>query len=185
MSQLELLKKTLNALEAHNIEYMLVGSFVSSLYGEPRSTQDIDMIVSINRNHIANLVKHFPPPKYYLDEELIQIAIENEKMFNLLDTEEGDKIDFYIQKKEPYEIEKFQRRIKKSFLGMEVFFLSPEDLILSKLVWSKKSGYSEKQFHDVKGVVRVQKDNLDYPYLEKKVIELKLEEFWERLKKEL
>ena len=68
---------------------------------------------------------------------------------------------------------------------MEVFFLSPEDLILSKLVWSKKSGYSEKQFHDVKGVVRVQKDNLDYPYLEKKVIELKLEEFWERLKKEL
>ncbi|MBK7057875.1 MAG: hypothetical protein IPH52_23045 [Leptospiraceae bacterium] len=101
MSQLELLKKTLSVLDAHNIEYMLVGSFVSSLYGEPRSTQDIDMIVSINRNHIANLIREFPPPKYYLDEELIQLAIENEKMFNLLDTEEGDKIDFYIQKKNP------------------------------------------------------------------------------------
>ena len=185
MSQLELLKKTLSVLDAHNIEYMLVGSFVSSLYGEPRSTQDIDMIVSISRNHIANLIREFPPPKYYLDEELIQLAIENEKMFNLLDTEEGDKIDFYIQKKESYEIEKFQRRIKKSFLGMQVYFLSPEDLILSKLVWSKKSGYSEKQFHDVKGVLRVQMANLDYPYLERKVIELKLEELWERLKKEL
>lgn len=185
MSQLELLKKTLSVLDAHNIEYMLVGSFVSSLYGEPRSTQDIDMIVSINRNHIANLIREFPPPKYYLDEELIQLAIENEKMFNLLDTEEGDKIDFYIQKKESYEIEKFQRRIKKSFLGMQVYFLSAEDLILSKLVWSKKSGYSEKQFHDVKGVLRVQMANLDYPYIERKVIELKLEELWERLKKEL
>ena len=59
MSQLELLKKTLSVLDAHNIEYMLVGSFVSSLYGEPRSTQDIDMIVSINRNHIANLIREF------------------------------------------------------------------------------------------------------------------------------
>jgi hypothetical protein len=68
---------------------------------------------------------------------------------------------------------------------MQVYFLSPEDLILSKLVWSKKSGYSEKQFHDVKGVLRVQMANLDYPYIERKVIELKLEELWERLKKEL
>ncbi len=184
MSQLELLKKTLTVLDAHNIEYMLVGSFVSSLYGEPRSTQDIDMIVSINQTHISNLVKHFPPPKYYLDGDQIQLAIQHEKMFNLLDTEEGDKIDFYIQKKESYELEKFKRKMKKSFLGMEVFFLSPEDLILSKLVWSKKSGYSEKQFHDVKGVVRVQRNNLDYPYLEKKIQELKLEEFWERLKSE-
>jgi len=185
MSQLELLKKTLTALETHNVEYMLVGSFVSSLYGEPRSTQDIDMIVSIDKKQISNLVKYFPPPKYYLDEEQIQLAVRHEKMFNLLDTEEGDKIDFYIQKKEPYEIEKMQRKIKKPFLGMEVFFLSPEDLILSKLVWSKKSGYSEKQFHDVKGVIRVQKDNLDYPYLKQKISELKLDEFWERLKTEL
>lgn len=184
MSQLELLKKTLSVLDADNIEYMLVGSFVSSLYGVLRSTQAIDMIVAINRNHITNLVKHFPPPKYYLDEEQIQLAIENEKMFNLLDTEEGDKIDFYIQKKESYEIEKFQRRIMKSFLGMQVYFLSPEDLIISKLIWSKKSGYSEKQFHDVKGVVRVQRGNLDYPYLEMKVKEVQLEELWERLKKE-
>lgn len=57
-------------------------------------------------------------------------------------------------------------------------------MILSKLIWSKKSGYSEKQFHDVKGVIRVQRDNLDYPYLEKKIKELRLEDFWQRLKTE-
>lgn len=182
MSQLELLRETITLLEKENIDYMLVGSFVSSLYGEPRSTQDIDIIISINRDHINKLIKNFAPPRYYIDEEQIHLAIQYEKMFNLLDTEEGDKIDFYIQKNESYEKEKFNRRKKESFLGMEVYVLSPEDLILSKLIWSKKSGYSEKQLNDVLGVLRVQKNSLDFPYIQRKLDELSLTEFRDKIK---
>ncbi len=77
---------------------MLVGSFVSSLYGEPRSTNYIDIIVSITEKSIEPLMKEFSPPRFYLDSDAIKMAIQSKHIFNLIDTEEGDKIDFYILK---------------------------------------------------------------------------------------
>ena len=47
MSQQELLKKIIQALETSRIEYMITGSVASSLHGEPRSTYDIDVVVAI------------------------------------------------------------------------------------------------------------------------------------------
>jgi hypothetical protein len=72
MSQLELLKKTINFLVNSRIEYMLTGSIVSSLQGEPRSTNDIDIIISIKENEINKLLDFYKMPEYYIDEESIK-----------------------------------------------------------------------------------------------------------------
>lgn len=168
MSQFELLINTITLLNSENIPYMLVGSFVSSLYGEPRSTQDIDLVVQLQKSHIPKLISMFPPSRYYIEEEMILFALETKRMFNLIDTNEGDKIDFYILKDEEYEIEKFSRRIEKILFGHTLVLLSPEDTILSKLQWCVKSGMSQKQFKDALNVFRFQRENLDMYYIEER-----------------
>ena len=71
MSQQELLKKVIQAFEGAGIEYMVSGSLVSSLQGEPRSTHDIDVVVAVQRSTAHALVRAFPSPDYYLTEESI------------------------------------------------------------------------------------------------------------------
>ena len=79
MSQQELLKKVIEALDQSRIQYMLTGSIVSSLQGEPRSTHDIDVIIAIQRSKVDALVDAFPATDFYLDQENILEAIHPAK----------------------------------------------------------------------------------------------------------
>ncbi len=185
MSQFGLLKLIVTFLERENIPYMLVGSFVSSLYGEPRSTHDIDIIVSLTETSIDPLVKEFLPPRYYIASEAIQLAIQSKRSFNLIDTEEGDKIDFFILKNDEYEEIKFKRKRREEIMGIPVNVLSPEDLILSKFIWSVLSGGSEKQYKDALGVLRVQFKHIDFNYLESQAKVLNVNHLLQRALRDL
>lgn len=68
MSQQELLKKVLSVLEENRIDYMVTGSVVSSLQGEPRTTHDVDIIVNINSSSVKKIYGAFAPPQYYISE---------------------------------------------------------------------------------------------------------------------
>lgn len=94
MSQPELLKRAVAVLESMGIPHMLTGSLVSTIQGEPRSTHDIDLVVSIRPDDASQLARAFPAPNFYLDEIAIREAIRRQNMFNLLETTTGDKIDF-------------------------------------------------------------------------------------------
>jgi len=185
MSQFGLLGLIVTFLERENIPYMVVGSFVSSLYGEPRSTHDIDIIVSLRETSIDPLVSEFLPPRYYISPDAIQLAIQSKRSFNLIDTEEGDKIDFFILKEEEYEHIKFKRKRREEIMGIPVNVLSPEDLILSKFIWSVLSGGSEKQFKDALGVLRVQFKHIDFNYLESQAKVLNVNHLLQRALKDI
>lgn len=96
MLQPKLLGELLNILNINHIDYMATGSIVSSLQGEPRTTHDLDIVVHLLPSAIPALVAAFTPPQYYLDENSIGDAIRNKSMFNLLDTTNGDKVNFWI-----------------------------------------------------------------------------------------
>jgi hypothetical protein len=96
MPQLELLERIVKFLTKNNIQYMLTGSIVSSLQGIPRSTHDIDIIISITKVDIPKIIKSFPKEDYYVNKNSISEAISNKSQFNILDINEGDKIDFWI-----------------------------------------------------------------------------------------
>jgi len=64
MSQQELLKRVLQALDQVGIRYMITGSVVSSLQGEPRSTHDVDIVIAIQKSKVHELVKAFPPSDF-------------------------------------------------------------------------------------------------------------------------
>jgi len=181
MSQQELLRKVFQVLEDIGIEYMVTGSTASSLQGEPRSTHDIDIVVSIQRSAVDALVAAFPPPDFYLDRNNILDAINRQSMFNLIDSKEGDKVDFWILTGEPFDKSRFSRKYIEEVMGIRMWVSSPEDTILAKLRWAKLSGGSEKQFVDALRVYEVQSEKLDRDYLERWVKELDVEPLWRRL----
>lgn len=165
MSQQELLRKVVETLEQTGIEYMMSGSLVSSLQGEPRSTHDIDLVVAIKSETVPELIAAFPPPKFYLDEHSITQAMERKSCFNLIDVMSGDKVDFWMLTDDPFDQSRFARKNIEDFLGLQVVISSCEDTILAKLRWAKLSGGSEKQFTDALRVYEVQFMKLDMDYL--------------------
>jgi hypothetical protein len=136
--------------------WMLTGSIASSLYGEPRLTHAIDVIVQVTAEDALKLAISFPKPRYYLDEaQSIMDMVREAPMFNLIDTDSGDKVDFWIP--------------------------SPEDVILSKLSWLVLAGGSEKQFRDALRVFEVQHAKLDLAYCEAWALRLGAADLWPRL----
>lgn len=85
MLQPKLLKTVLSLLDENHIDYMVTGSLVSSMQGEPRATHDVDILVNISLSAIPSLVETFTPPDYYISETAIEDAIRHKSMFNLLD----------------------------------------------------------------------------------------------------
>jgi hypothetical protein len=181
MSQQELLKRVIQALDQVGIQYMITGSVVSSLQGEPRSTHDIDIIIAIQESKVRELVEVFPTSDFYLDENRFLEAIKKQSMVNLIDLKEGDKVDFWILTDEPFDRSRFSRRHIEEFTGTEMQVSSPEDTILAKLRWAKLSGVSEKQFTDALRVYEVQYGNLDIAYLEHWASKLDVGSLWKRL----
>ena len=184
MLQPKLLSKVLAILDENHIDYMITGSLVSSMQGEPRATHDVDIVISITESIIPVLVSSFTPPRYYLSEDAVKEAIGHKNMFNLLDTTEGDKIDFWILTDDPFDQSRFARKYEEKMLGLSMKVSTPEDTILMKLRWANLSGGSEKQFTDALRVYEIQFENLDVGYINRWATTLKIKELWEKLKAE-
>jgi len=184
MSQQELLRRVIQALDDAGIEYIVTGSVASSLQGEPRSTHDIDLVAAMERATAGKLAKAFSPPDFHLDEESIVDAINNQSMFNLIDVATGDKVDFWILTNAPFDRSRFSRKYVEEVMGMRIAVSSPEDTILAKLRWAKLSGGSEKQFTDALRVYEVQFDRLDMDYLRRWAKKIGVAPMLKRLKEE-
>jgi hypothetical protein len=82
-----------------------------------------------------------------------------------LDAGALQKIDLIVLTSAEYEQEKFERRRRVEIGRQTMWMISPEDLVLSKLLWAKDSR-SELQFRDVRSIITLQ-PNLDWPYLDR------------------
>ena len=149
---------------------MVSGSIASSLQGEPRATHDIDLVVAARApaaDIAARLKADFPEPDFYLDEVAVRDAIASRGMFNLIDSREGDTVDFWLLTDDPFDQTRFARRHVETFEGTALPVSRPEDTVLMKLRWAAMLGGSEKQFVDALGVHEVQHGRLDEAYLDR------------------
>jgi hypothetical protein len=164
---------------------MVTGSFVSSVQGEPRASHDIDVVVSLGARGAEGLLAAFMSPQYYLDRHSIESALDSKdqfRQFNLLDVEQGDKVDFWLLSNDPFDQSRFDRRTEDDIGGVRAMISRPEDTILMKLAWAKMSGGSEKQLGDALRVYEVQFGRLDLAYLEEWATRLNIESLWQHLK---
>ncbi|MFN0299257.1 MAG: hypothetical protein ACKVQU_02770 [Burkholderiales bacterium] len=105
-------------------------------------------------------------------------------MFNLIEIEHSDNVDFWILTDEPFDRARFERRLREPFDAVTLAVSSPEDTILMKLKWAQMSGGSAKQFGDALRVFEVQHDTLDMPYMEYWAVELGTTKLFERIRAE-
>jgi hypothetical protein len=177
MNNSDVFRKITAALDAASIAYMLAGSFASSFYGASRSTLDIDFVIEATPQKLRLLVEHLPQNEYYVELDAALDAHKHESLFNILDIATGWKIDLIMLKSNAFGQEEFRRRKHAMIDGIQLFIVSAEDAILSKLEWSKIGG-SHRQLEDVAGIVRVRAESLDHSYLSKWIKELGLENQW-------
>ncbi len=166
MSQQELLTALVHALEASGTPYMLTGSLASGLQGQPRSTHDVDVVIEIDPDELDSLLRHFPEPRFYVSADAARQAARDRTMFNILDTQTGDKADMWLVRDDPFDRSRFARRLRDDIDGLELAVSAPEDTILMKLRWSRESGNSPRQFEDALRVYEVQRALIDEPYLD-------------------
>jgi hypothetical protein len=157
---------------------MITGSLASSLHGAPRSTQDIDIVVAPNRESLERLLNAFPPSEYYVSRDAAHSALRESSMFNVIEHASGWKIDFIIRKAREFSRREFERRAKISALGMQFYVARPEDVLIAKLEWAKRSG-SERQIDDAAAILRTQGDGLEFAYVEPWIEKLEIREQWE------
>jgi hypothetical protein len=184
MPQQELLNIVVQRLNELGISYMMTGSMVSSLQGEPRSTHDIDLVIALEGAQIEKLAHSFQPPDFYLSHDAIVDAVRTGTMFNLLSLSQGEKVDFWLLTDDAFERSRFARKRTEIVQGSPIVISSPEDTILAKLKWAKMSGGSEKQSTDALRVYEVQRANLDLSYLNQWASQLGIDDLWEKLQGE-
>lgn len=166
MAPEELLKNIARILDELKIPYAVTGGFAVSVWGKIRSTLDIDIIMEMSDKNVKPLVAKTRKlvKNAYADEDAVRDALLHKSEFNFIDPDSGMKVDFFVQADNPYNKLKITRRVLRDTFGEKIYFVSPEDLILSKLLWSKDSG-SWKQREDIKTVLEKQKGKLDLNYI--------------------
>jgi len=165
-----LLCKIAKILETLEITYAVTGGFAVSIWGRPRFTADIDIVVELVSKNIKPLTETLLSidKAAYVSEEAMRDALEHKGEFNFIHPNTNMKVDFWVRgsKADIYGKLKFERARIKKINNQEIYFVSPEDLILSKLAWSKESE-STRHLEDIKSIIDIQQSKLDLDYIKK------------------
>lgn len=177
---MDVFREILETLENANIPYMVVGSLSSIVYGEPRMTKDMDIVIDIQAQDANKIQQLFPLEGFYCPpSEVLKSEIVSRGQFNLIHHESGLKIDVMMRKKSPHAIEEFKRRQKISFWkNFEAWLATPEDIIIKKMEYYREGG-SEKHLNDIRGILANTEVNHDY--IKNWVLELGLQGEWQKV----
>ncbi len=179
-SMIDVFFLVLQKLESENIPYMLVGSVAAMVYGEPRMTNDMDLVIDIQPEHAKKLIELFPIEEFYCPPiEVLSSEIVHRGQFNLIHQGTSIKIDLMVRKNTEHSKVEFNRRLKVPFWNnTEVYIATAEDIIIKKLSFYREGG-SEKHLKDIRGILA--ESEVDKNYLDKWVKELRLSTEWNKL----
>ncbi|MCH7532221.1 MAG: hypothetical protein IIB36_10765 [Gemmatimonadetes bacterium] len=180
MTLVRILRLLVESMEELGIGYMLTGSLASSFHGDPRATQDIDLVIDGERRALDALGARLRESGFYADAEAIKHASEVRGVFNAIDQSSGWKVDFILLKDRPFSRSEFDGRVSAEVAGLSLSLVRPDDMVVAKLEWAKL-GESDRQLRDVLGILMVQGPVLDRVRIERWVEELALEPQWARV----
>jgi hypothetical protein len=172
------LQQIVSELDRAGIEHMLAGSFASTFHGDPRTTNDIDLVIDCNRDALDRLVRQLDSSRFYVSADAADEAWQRRGQFNVVLLESGWKVDLILRGNRGFSREEFARRQPAEIAGARVWVATAEDTIIAKLE-SAQAGEPERQLRDVVGILEVRCGELDLDCVERWVRELNLADTWE------
>jgi len=181
MEQIELLRLTLHVLERLEIPYALVGSYGSSIFGEPRFTRDIDILIELPESKVSAFCAAFPASDFYLSEAAVREAIRGRFQFTLLHPASGNKVDFILPRNDPWSRSQLSRSKRIQLQpDLEGSVAAPEDVIIGKL-WYFSEGGGDRHLRDITGILRVSGEQVDRNEIERWAKEFGYLEIWQQV----
>jgi hypothetical protein len=174
------LARVVHLLAACGIPYMVTGSIAASFYGRPRATQDADIVIDPGPAELARLLAELESAGFYVERDGATRALRDRRQFNVIEMARATKIDLIVRKDRTFSVEEFGRRVQRDLpFAPATFIVTPEDSIVSKLEWARRSGESERQLRDVAGILELN-PGLDREYIARWAGQLGVADLWER-----
>ena len=183
MPQPDLLGIFIEPLNRLEIPYAVTGATASIIYGEPRLTNDLDLVVLLKAEDIAGFAGAFPPTAFYCPPpEVMRIEIKRPHRghFNLIHHETGTKADIYLAGEDELNRWALSQRRKIAVESEHVWVAPPEYVIIRKLQYYRE-GASEKHLKDIAGMVGLSSDQIDFQLIEEMVKRYALETGWQQV----
>ena len=184
MEHSDLLRHMGRVLQDMGLRYFVTGSTATIFYGEPRFTNDIDIVVDLPAAKVVEFCRRFPPDEFYVSEAAARDAVRNKSQFNIIHPDSGLKVDVIVPALDAFNESRFIRAKRIRITEADAFFASPEDTIIKKMDYYREGG-SEKHLRDIIGVLRSSQVQIDLPYVEQWVRQLGLNEVWAAIRKKM
>lgn len=164
MDTAEIAQRVIASLNQLGVNYMVVGSFSTNFYCVPRATQDVDIVIERDLTKVARGVRD-ANDDLRLDPQLGFESVTATTKALLISADGGFHVELFGLSKFPHDLRRFERRTKVELLGQPTWIATAEDVLITKLQWATQTG-REKDISDVRNVIAVQHETLDWPYIE-------------------
>ncbi|MCC6696739.1 MAG: hypothetical protein IT365_14005 [Candidatus Hydrogenedentes bacterium] len=169
-------------LERAKISYMVTGSAAAMIFGEPRLTNDVDIVVLLDRESAANMVEAFPIAEFYCPpQEVISLEASRQQRghFNVIHHETGFKADLYLSGRDSLHVWGLANSIRVHIGDDTVTIAPPEYVIVRKLEYFREVG-SEKHLRDIRAMLQNSREAIRHSDLEQFIAERGLGDVWQK-----
>lgn len=172
-----------SCINTTGIRYIVTGAVASIIYGEPRLTHDIDLMLEMSIEDAEKIAKTFQPVEFYCPPvEIIKLEVMRpfRGHFNIIHHETGFKADIYIAGQDELHRWAIENRRKLDIEGETIWLAPPEYVIIRKLEYYRETK-SEKHLRDIASMIEISSDQINLKELQNKIKHYALEEEWQKV----
>lgn len=171
----------LGPIHRTGLKYMITGGVAAIAYGEPRLTNDVDVVIMGSGKDAVPLAAQFPAAEYYVPPlETMERELDRSRHghFNLIHNDTGLRADVYVAGDDPLHAWALERRQAEMTGGEQIWFAPIEYVIVRKLEYFTQMG-SSRHLRDIRAMIRVSGDVIDQASLRSLVQSRGLQRAWE------
>lgn len=177
------LVRVVELLDALAVPYAVGGSLASGFHGEPRTTQDVDILIELPAQKVASLIASMRP-EFYVDLDAAREAVLHHGTFNAIHLAYHHKVDFFVAGSDLLDREQLGRRVQAALapeVSRPIFLTSAENILLRKLDWFRRGNeVSDLQWRDILALLKIQRGALDLEYVRRIAQRVGLESLLDR-----